>query len=59
MCDCKQIKRVAKGPLGNFEYTFECVQPPEQKRIIKINSTNDIQAKLLAEMECNSDDKGK
>lgn len=52
MSKVKQISKVPAGPLGNFNYEFECECRPGKKTTVKVTAANDNEAKLLAEADC-------
>ncbi|SDA09828.1 hypothetical protein SAMN05216315_101123 [Nitrosospira sp. Nsp18] len=45
-------KTPAGGGAGNFNYEYDCTCNTGTKKEIKVVSANDIQAKHLAELEC-------
>lgn len=47
------VKKTPAGSLGNFNYEYKCTCASGTKHTITVTSTNDNQAKQLAEMECN------
>jgi hypothetical protein len=52
MAKVKQTSKVPAGPLGNFNYEFECECRPGKTTTLKVTAANDNAAKLLAEGEC-------
>ncbi len=52
MCTCKQKSKKPAGSPGNFNYVFSCITSDGKKKEIKLNAGNDLDAKSLAELEC-------
>lgn len=49
-----ELKFISKKHLGsgNFEWTYECTCVPRPVKKIKVASGNELEAKQLAEQEC-------
>lgn len=54
MCECKIKSKTPAGSLGNYNYVFECEKADGTIQEIEVSSSNDIQAKALAELECDT-----
>ena len=52
MSSVEFIKKTPAGSLGNFNYEYKCKCADSSTHIIKVTTTNDNQAKQLAELEC-------
>ncbi|MNJ78334.1 hypothetical protein D3C77_760630 [compost metagenome] len=52
MSTIKFIKKKPNGPLGNFDYIYECTCNNKKKHELTIPAANDNEAKQLAELEC-------
>lgn len=52
MATLNLLKKVPAGPLGNFNYTYECACGAGAKHTITISAANDLEAKKLAEQDC-------
>ncbi len=52
MCTCKQKDKLQNPRLGYFDYVFECRKDNGRPKFITVTSTNDSQAKQLAEQKC-------
>lgn len=52
MASVKFVRKVPAGALGNFNYEYECTCAKGAKHKLTFTTTNDIQAKQLAEQEC-------
>ena len=52
MARVKQKRKTAAGPLGNFNYVFECACANGAKREAKVTSANDNGTRSLAHQEC-------
>lgn len=53
MASVKFKKKVPAGPLGNFNWTYECrCNTGASKPDVVVTSANENEAKSLAQMEC-------
>jgi len=49
---CTLVKKEPAGGLGNFNYSFDCVDGTGKTRKVTVTSANDNQARRLAMLEC-------
>lgn len=52
MASVKFKKKSPAGPPGNFNYEYECTCAGGAKHAVTVTSANDVQAKALAQLEC-------
>lgn len=51
MCDCKLKSKKPAGPIGNFNYKYECAKGGRTK-VFSVTAANDNEGKRLVELEC-------
>jgi hypothetical protein len=59
MCNCIQKEKLDNPRLGYYDYVFLCKKLDGQNKVITITSTNDSQAKQLAEQKCSKEEENK
>lgn len=52
MATVKLAKKEPAGPLGNYNYTYECTCSNASKKTVVVTSANDTEADMLAQQEC-------
>lgn len=56
MCNCEQKEKLSNPRTGYFDYVFLCKKSDGKRRVIAVTSSNDTQAKHLAELQCRNDE---
>jgi hypothetical protein len=56
MCNCIIKEKKYNPRYGYFDYIFLCKKNNGRNRVVTITSSNDLQAKFLAEMKCDKEE---